>query len=282
VSSSARRQSETRPKNKIQSLIYDVMSLPKPYHRNWRAIKPAPNSGYSGWAYIIDKDYAKSPTHYVRAYNIIQSDLQRIFEFVEPSQETLHTFSYRIHELLMRTCIEVEANFKAILTENKYSPQYDRFGTPIFNMTVYKKVDITHHLSSYEVSLPIWNGPARTIKPFEEWKAGRGLGWYQAYNSSKHDRHEAFKKANMEHLLTAVAGLLVLLSSQFGTQEFSADDASLSLSSGYEYHDMEAAIGSLFRINFPNDWPEAEMYDFDWSQLKTQTDRFAKFDYDRV
>ena len=44
----------------------------------------------------------------------------------------------------------MEANFKAILTENIYTPQMDRFGSPIYNMTVYKKVDITHHLSSYE------------------------------------------------------------------------------------------------------------------------------------
>ena len=191
------------------------MSLPKPYHRNWRAIKRGPNSGYSSWGYIRDREYAQSPAHYVRAYKIIQADLERLFEYIEPSSESLNTFSYRIHELLMRTCIEVEANFKAILTENIYTPQIDRFGQQILNMTVYKKTDITHHLSSYEVNLPIWNGPARIIRPFEGWTTGRGLGWYQAYNASKHDRHEAFKTANMEQLLTAITGLLVLLSSQF-------------------------------------------------------------------
>ena len=257
------------------------MSLPKPYHRNWRAIKPGPNSGYSSWAYIRDKEYAQSATHYVRAYKIIQADLERIFEYVEPSHESLQTFSYRIHELLMRTCIEVEANFKAILTENTYTPQNDRFGQPIMNMTIYKKVDVTHHLSSYEVSLPIWNGPTRIMKPFAEWRAGRGVSWYQAYNSSKHDRHESFKMANMHQLVTAVSGLLALLSSQFGSEDFSAGNTALAIG-GDEYHEMEAAIGSLFRINFPNDWPDAEMYDFDWSKLTTQHDRFAKFDYDSI
>ena len=256
------------------------MSLPKPYHRNWRAIKSGPNSGYSGWAYIIDKQYALLPTHYVRAYELIQADLEKLFEYVEPSPESLQTFSYRIHELLMRTCIELEANFKAILTENIYTPQQDRFGSHIYNMSVYKKVDITHHLSSYEVSLPVWNGPERLFKPFADWKNGRGLTWYQAYNASKHDRHDEFKKANMEHLLTAVAGLLVVLSSQFCTESFSAGSRGLAV--GYEYHEMEAAIGSLFRIKFPDDWPDAEMYDFDWSKLSAQSDRFAKFDYDKI
>jgi hypothetical protein len=257
------------------------MSLPRPYHRNWRAIKPATNSGYSNWAYIIDKEYAKSPTHYVRAYKLLQADLEKLFEYVEPSSESLQTFSYRIHELLMRACIEVEANFKAILTENTYTPSVDRFGQPIFNITTFKKVDITHHLSSYEVSLPIWHGSTRSFKPFEDWKFGRGLRWYQAYNSSKHNRHESFKRANMEQLLDAIAGLLVLLSAQFRTQEFSAGDASLAIS-GYDYHDMDSAIGSLFRIKFPNDWPDVDMYDFDWSILKSQSDRFAKFDYNQI
>lgn len=258
------------------------MSLPKPYHRNWRAIKPGPNSGYSGWGYIIDKQYAQSPTHYVRAYQIIQADLERLFEYVEPSPESLQTFSYRIHELLMRTCIELEANFKAILTENIYTPQVDRFGNPIYNMTVYKKVDVTHHLSSYEVSLPIWSGPQNIIKPFEEWNSAPSrLTWYQAYNASKHDRHVAFKEAKMAHLLKAVAGLLVLLSSQFRTETFSAGSSSSAIE-GYDYHDMKAAIGSLFRIRFPNDWPDSEMYDFDWSQLRRQPDRFLKFDYNNI
>ena len=53
-------------------------------------------------------------------------------------------FSYRIHALLMRTCIEVEANFKAILEENTFTPPPNRS----LNMTDYRKVDATHHLSS--------------------------------------------------------------------------------------------------------------------------------------
>jgi hypothetical protein len=52
----------------------------------------------------------------------------------------------------MRICIEVEANFKAILNENIYSKDEKDW-----NMDDYKKINITHHLSSYKVTLPIWN-----------------------------------------------------------------------------------------------------------------------------
>ena len=183
----------------------------------------------------------------------------------------------------MRTSIEVEANFKAILNENIFTPQIDRFGTPIFNMTIYKKVNVTHHLSSYEVILPIWNGSDRIIKPFKSWgtKAGGSPEWYKAYNASKHDRHESFKQANLKNLLDAVGGLLVLISSQFGTQEFSAGENGLAIQ-GYDYHRLSPAIGSLFRIKFPSNWKNNEIYDFDWSALKQQPNRFDKIDYDKI
>jgi hypothetical protein len=81
----------------------------------------------------------------VRALVLIQNDLQSIFEYLEPSDESRTAYSYRIHALLMRTCVEVEANFKAILEENTFTAPPKRS----LNMTDYRKVDATHHLSSY-------------------------------------------------------------------------------------------------------------------------------------
>lgn len=240
-------------------------------------MKKAPNSGYSGWAYIIDKDYAKNPEHYLRAFNLIQADLIKLFEYIEPSNESLKTYSYRIHELLMRTCIETEANFKAILDENVYTPNINRFGNPIYNMSVYKRINITHHLSSYETILPIWNGDRKVIKPFKAWESNDTLAWYEAYHASKHNRQEEFKNANLENLLYAVSGLLVILSSQFQNQTFSAE--SMVLSIGYDYHEGSEAIGGLFRIIYPTDWKEDEMYDFNWSELVKEDIRFQKINY---
>ncbi|WP_157096255.1 hypothetical protein [Methylosinus sp. R-45379] len=261
------------------------MSLSRPYHRIYRGFIPGPNSGYSSWAFICDRDYAKNAEHYVRAYTLIQDDLQSIFEYLEPSDECNTAYSYRIHALLMRACIEVEANFKAILEENIFTPPRNRST----NMSDYRKVDASHHLSSYEVMLPIWNGSPRIWRPFEAWKPSRGLSnpggpglpWYQAYNASKHDRHDEFKKANFENLVLAVAGLLVVISAQFRDRSFSAGPTAL-LMSGHDYHPMEASTGSLFRIRYPNDWADSELYGFDWSDLKSQGERFEKFDYDEI
>jgi hypothetical protein len=82
-------------------------------------------------------------------------------------------------------------------------------------------------------------------------------------------------------LVMAVAGLLVLISSQFCDQDLDAGPTGLMASVG-DYHPMEPSIGSLFRIKYPDDWTDAECYDFDWTVLKTQANRFDKINYDAI
>ena len=150
-------------------------------------------------------------------------------------------------------------------------------------MTDYRRINVTHHLSSYKVLLPIWDGDKSIFEPFNSWRCDgeNSPSWYQAYNASKHDRHKEFKKANFENLVSAVAGLLVLISAQFGSQEFGAGDMGLSIGSS-GHHEFESATGSLFRIEYPNDWSDRELYDFDWSVLKNEEERFSKIDFDAV
>ena len=265
------------------------MSHCKPFHRNYRAMVQGPNSGYSDWAYIVDQEYAQSREHYTRAFKIIQNDLIKCFEYIEPSDVNKDTFSIRTHELLMRTCIEVEANFKAILKENIFNPVFtsgSRSGQSrpekSWNIIDYKKVNKTHRLSSYTVHIPIWSGSRGVIKPFEEWNNGDTLSWYQAYNKSKHDRQNEFHQASFLNLVNAVSGLLVLLSSQFRTESFTPGESTGIGCNVDSYYTTEPALGGFFHIEFPNDWPTNEQYDFDWSILKQQSQRFNKINYDNV
>src|SRR5262245_53611429 len=90
----------------------------------------------------------------------IQKDMLELFDFIEPADTNLPCYSYRIHELFMRTCIEIEANFKAILTENGYSRSGD------WNMNDYRKTETSHLLSAYLVKFPVWQGNQHTRQPF--------------------------------------------------------------------------------------------------------------------
>jgi len=261
------------------------MSINKPFHRNYRPVKDGFNSGYSDWAYIIDKEYAKNPEHYVRAFLMIQKDIINLFEYIEPSDICKLTYSFRIHELLIRICVEVEANFKAILKENIYNPK-KRDGSPKrekeWNINNFRIVNKSHHLDNYAIELPFWKGKDNIRRPFIAWKKpNTGLTWYQAYNKSKHDRLTNFQDANLNNLMDAFAGLHVLLTSQFRDVDFQPGPDNLQ-AQGYNYFRTDFGIGDYLMVDFPTNWTDSEKYEFNWADLKKEKVRFQKIDYDKL
>lgn len=148
------------------------MAVTKAYYRTARQFV---NGNYyaAGEDYVVHPAYAVRPENYIRAFELIQKDLLSLFESVEPADQNLATYSFRMHELLMRTCIELEANFKAILAANNYS------NTGRLNITDYYKINTSHYLSDYEVRLPYWTGTrsARNsgypLQPSYTWRACR-------------------------------------------------------------------------------------------------------------
>jgi hypothetical protein len=207
---------------------------------------------------------------YVRGFRLLQNDLERLFEYIEPGDDNLECYSFRVYELLLRACVEVEANCKAILRENGYRKQR-------LTMDDYSKINTSHRLSSFEVKLPYWHGKQRTRKPFGSWACGNKLIWYQAYNTAKHDSREGFKMATLKHAIDAVCGVLVLLSAQFATEDFSLTD---TLVGDKPAEGFEHAIGNYFVVRYPDDWPLAERYDLvDWHALEGKDDPFQNFPY---
>jgi len=205
---------------------------------------------------------------------MILKDMQTAFDYVEPAHKNLKCYSHRLHELLLRSCIEVEANFKAILGENGYSRA---------RMSIkedYSRVEPTHHLSTYEVRFPLWNGAGDVRSPFAAWATGQPLPWYQAYNTTKHDRQTEFEDATLEHVVDAVSGLLVLLSAQFYTFDFSAHDDVLIADGPND--GMETGIGSYLRVKFPTNWTPQEQYQFKWPNLVGLPSPFQQIDYTKV
>jgi hypothetical protein len=250
------------------------MPVDRPYRRTCRQFVDGHYAEGGRWQYMVHPKFAQSPEHYVRAFLILLKDLQELFDYVEPADKNLLCYSYRIHALLLRACVEVEANCKAILKENGYS------GAGDWNMGDYKKIERTHLLSAYEVKIPNWSGTKATRLPFSAWASGGSLLWYQAYNTTKHDRHSQFEEATFEYLIDASCGLLVLLSAQFHTNDFSPRNTLLAV--GGPDDGMESGIGEYFRVRFPNNWPYDLRYDFDWQRLKGEADPFQMIDYAQI
>ncbi|HUG09616.1 MAG TPA: hypothetical protein VMM36_01310 [Opitutaceae bacterium] len=202
---------------------------------------------------------------------LIEQDLKRLFDYIEPSDQNLPCYSYRIHELLLRACIEVEANCKAILLENGYAKSGD------LRMVDYVKIEASHRLSEYRVRVPVWTGANGVRRPFSNWASRTPLNWYKTYNAAKHDRHSEFQSATFEMMLDAICGCLVVLSAQFMEEEFAGGmDIVISggLTDGWDY-----AIGRFFHVDYPKSWAETERYAFKWKELSSQVDPFDNYPY---
>jgi hypothetical protein len=245
------------------------MGLTKPYRRTVRQLEDGSYANSGNGNYVLHQKYAQAPEHYIRAFLLLQKDLIKLFDYIEPADENLSAYSFRVHELLLRACVEVEANCKAILAANKYS------GRRSLNMDDYKKIEQSHKLSGYRVRFPTWHGIRAERTPFAAWATSSSLPWYRAYNSTKHDRHDNFELATFEHMLDAVCGCLVILSSQFRDGNFSGFYA---LGGGGRSDGMELATGGYFFIGFPV-WPDNERYSFNWSELKDEADPFVNYPY---
>lgn len=250
------------------------MGIKKPYRRTVRIFTDNTYGQGGKWEYIQHHQYADSPAHFVRAFLLIQEDLIKIFNYIEPSDINSKTYSHRIHELLVRTCIEVEANFTAILKENKYPGN-----AKDWTMKDYRKIEQSHYLSHYEVSLPTWKGTSNIRMPFKQFSGTGSVPWYKAYNNTKHDRHQNFEQANFESLVDAVSGLAVLMAAQFYTWSFSTGSTLLSIGNGRQKDDFESSIGDLFRIKYPKNISDSEKYDFSYEEINFNRDIFENFKY---
>lgn len=220
-------------------------------------------------SYLTDIGYAADRVTLVRAYHMIERDLVHLFDYVEPTDENLSTFSHRLYELLVRASTEFETNCKAILTANGYAKSGN------WNITDYFKINASSHMSDYKLELILWRNGAKVLRPFAEWSAGHSLSWYQDYNTAKHDRSGRFELAKLENVLLAVSSVFAMLFSQFYVLAFRTHPSVGFYSSDGEWFTHQ---NSIFAIKVPQ-WTEAECYDFDWSILRQSADRFGTYSF---
>ena len=255
------------------------MGLSKPFYRIARPKAFIPD-------YVIDKRYASDRLQLSRAYVNIEKELRSVFNHVEPDEANKKAFSFELYSLLLRACTEVELNCKKIMEANGATPQ-GRF----FSMTDDKKLEKSSLLSKYTAIFRNWRqrNPStkeleyvkKEFRPFANFdiSINKSPDWYDAYNQVKHNREEKLEQANLENCMNAVAGILILLYSQFGSQCIERYGIN-----GIYWHDTEAFdftfdADVIFEICPPqiSDWQESELYDFDWNSIKLNPDPFDKF-----
>lgn len=250
------------------------MSLAKPYLRIAR-----PLSGtQGGWMtneieqYFRDTRNIDNLADSVRAMQLLDMEIQRVFDYVEPADDNSRCFSHELYALFLRACTEFESNAKGVLIANGCKPTRKHW-----DIEDYFKLNQAMKLSEYEVTVLPWHGEKRVVTPFSGWKAGRSaLPWYQDYNAVKHSRSEKFPCASLENTVLAITGVLALLFAQFTIYAFDAHHATA-------YFVLDRSVWSHPRSSFalmtPPSWLPEEEYAFDWAELRKTENPFSKFQF---
>lgn len=258
------------------------MSISKPYYRILR-----PNT--ESCSYVRDTRYAPDRLQLARAYINIEKKLREIFNYIEPDERNLGTFSFELYTLLLRACTEVELNCQLILKANGAKPS-----GKYFTMEDYRKLEKSSLLSKYKIILPNWKSTTSDESveygkyeffPFEDFGINKKPQWYQAYNHVKHDREGKLEEANFKNCIQAVGAILALIYSQFGgycIEPFNNDCKVYAMNEDRYDGIFDADV--IFEVVPPRreDWDDEEKYEFNWKKLKTVGMPFQKFDFNAV
>ncbi len=247
------------------------MALNKPYYRIIRPFgtecAPGDYCLFKSKSFLTDLRYAADRLELCRAYQLIEKDLLRLFEYIDPCEDNLNTYSHRTYELLLRTATEFETNCKRILEANGYNCHKN------LGMKDYYKIHHALKLGFYKINLKVWHPTEKTFQPFREWSEGsHSLAWYQAYNAVKHDRYKNFKMASLDNVLTAISSLYAILFSQF----FIFIDSDSGFTETEEEIIKQYAIFGVMPFR---GWKPEECYDFDWEKIENDDEPFEKFSF---
>jgi hypothetical protein len=196
------------------------INLSRPYYRVYRPKLGTIRDEYVN-SYSLKPEFSLEREDSFRAYTYLIADLMECFRFVDPKEKiNLKTCSLKFHELIVRSCIEVEANLRGVLSSNSYVPRKNKSGHDLpLNMIDYRKLEKYLLLSRYRVQFVLakgeyWN-PLMTIQPFKKWSSSNP-SWYDNYHKIKHDRVLNFKDCTLKNTIESLSGLAAVLSAQYG------------------------------------------------------------------
>ena len=126
----------------------------------------------------------------------------------------LETFSPHIADLLIRTCIEIEALSKELYFELGGEKMR---GDPslFFDEDCLKLIDIKCNTSKKVIivscsSFDLTSEQNYILKPLREAHKRQGTDWERAYQAVKHDRYSSISKGTIKNFLHALAALYLL------------------------------------------------------------------------
>ena len=154
----------------------------------------------------------------------LEQALREYFSFVDPSDvANRKVFGHRTRELLILASAEVENSWREILVANGVNRR--RFSTNDYFATR----DVLR-LRNWKVRLRDYPR-YHELQPFAGWSEDaptKSLGWFDAYNETKHSRQRSFSHASLENAVSAVAGVWCLHGAMYGPVSVNTGSAMFS------------------------------------------------------
>jgi hypothetical protein len=131
----------------------------------------------------------------------IDEDLHELSRFIEFHPDNLKTFSAYLLRLYLAAGLTSWQNYFAYKSTRHRNRIGSREYQPIITGKYPKLEDLNIHVRGTQITVSPWCG----------WNSGTSPPWWGSYNDVKHRRHMHYPDANLANVLSAAAGLLVLL-----------------------------------------------------------------------
>ncbi|MBD2146989.1 hypothetical protein [Sphaerospermopsis sp. FACHB-1194] len=140
-------------------------------------------------------------TSYWQYFLALEQDLNKFSRYVEFSENNYNTYSIEFTRIYLSVCSEIDVVAK-ILSNNLGNPNAK-------NICDYKHTILATYpnLPNLDIQIPRYS---LSLTPWSDWSSCDSPTWWQKYNKVKHQRDQYYHEANLQNVLNAVAGLLVM------------------------------------------------------------------------
>ena len=133
----------------------------------------------------------------------LERDLDDLSRCIEFDVKNFETFSTKLALILLSSSSEVDVVAKELCKEIDNTSKAE-------GIIQYRKLIEGKYPEIMEETVYLLRYNLK-FEPWKDWSEKEGPFWWRAYNKVKHERGVHYEKANLENVLNALAGLLVII-----------------------------------------------------------------------
>jgi len=147
--------------------------------------------------------FDSQPPKYWNYYLTLEADVANLSRYVEFTADNFETYSMEMVKIFLSACSEVDVIAKQLCQAYKRDSKASHIGH--YRQVLVSRLEM---LPRTEVRIPRYG---LSLVPWISWEDNSSPNWWQDHNAVKHQRHDAYKLANLGNVLDSMAGLLALI-----------------------------------------------------------------------